>query len=93
MISACVTLFPFYEILVIKSSTGKYNHAVWSLCNDRRLAAIVSSMISKRKAASWQPCRIPRVICENRNKERFFRFKTSINRSISIDLCICVLRI
>ena len=44
--------------------------AVWSLCNYRILKAIiVLTMISKRKADSRQPCRIPRVICENRKKE------------------------
>ena len=67
--------------------------AVWSLCNYRRLAAIVSTMITKHKADSRQPCRIPRVICENRKKEQSFKIKPSIHKQRSINMCICVIRI
>ena len=39
------------EIVVLKSSTGKYHIVQYGpLCNYRRLAAIVSPMIKKRKS-------------------------------------------
>ena len=73
--------------------------AVWFLCNYRRQAAIVSTMITKRKADSWQPCRIILVLyakTEKRNKS-LSSILVSINKYVYIYIymcvCICVTRI